>query len=179
LARLADLFPRQAPGHHSYAPLRPAEVMVARSAGSAGGLGSGLLRVGPRPVRQLDPLVVHSPRHWGRGIRTGRRCPAPSWRLAAVSRSSAPAPRRAGCYGGKTPASYWAWSVASACPPRRPSRCGSSLTLRMLCRRCRTPYKPKPRMPGWLHHGWPHQSGRFLLVPALVRRPGRRAARDC
>ena len=32
---------------------------------------------------------------------------------------------------------------------------------------------------GCLRHGCPRQGGRFLLVPAPVRRPGRQAARDC
>jgi len=37
----------------------------------------------------------------------------------------------------------------------------------------------KPRMQGCLRRGCPHRSGRFSLVRALVRRPGRQTARDC
>jgi len=62
---------------------------------------------------------------------------------------------------------------------RQPQRCWSSRLLRLFRRRRRTPCQPKPRMQGCLRHGWPRLGSTFLPVPAPVRRPGRRAARDC
>ena len=62
----------------------------------------------PSPRRSVARSAMRSPgcasaAASARGTRTGRSCPAPSWRSAAACRGSAPASRRADCNGGKTP----------------------------------------------------------------------------
>ncbi len=100
-------------------------------------------------------------------------------------RGSAPAPRRAGCNGGKTPTSCRAWSAGFSAPA---AATAALLRLQAVadapppapnampaeCRACHACLRH-----GCPRHGCPHQGGRFLRVPAPVRRPGRQAARDC
>ena len=91
---LLILFLLEPSARRSACALRPAGVMVAGPAGPAGGLGAGRGRVDPRRVRYRDRAGCAAATASGRGIRTGRSCPAPSWRLAAAwhgFRAGAPA----------------------------------------------------------------------------------------
>ena len=92
---------------HACRALAPprADILVARPAGPAGGLDR---RRSPHrsAARSATPLPgCACAAASGRGIRTGRSCRAPSWRLAAACRGSAPGCRRSGCNGGNIPTS--------------------------------------------------------------------------
>jgi len=106
----------------------------------------------------------------GRGTRTGRRCPAPSWRMAAVCRGFAPACRHAGCNGGKIPTSCQGWSVRPGRlrQPRQWACCCRGRRLPTLHRRHRTSCLPRPSP-----HGRQRSGGGSLPVPLQDRRPGR------